>query len=450
MTSTTPFYWGTATAAFQIEGSPLSDGAVSSDWHLLSRMPGMIFGGDDAEIACDHYRRWEEDISLMRELGVNAYRFSIAWPRVFNAPHRMNPAGFAFYDRLVDGLLEAGITPFVTIFHWEMPEWLDKQGGWLSPDAPKHYLEYASFLFDRLGDRVRHWITLNEPFVYYHSYVSGFHWPFAKQDYRGLVTCCHHELTAHQHAVDLYKSEYGHGEIGLALSYNLARAASESESDRLAARRADGVRNRWFLDRIFRGHYPEDILTLYGRHLPEACHEAVAMTPARQPDFMGLNYYAPESIKHDDSVELFRFSSPTPVEELQPMLSYEAEGIREMVNRVHDEYAPAKIYITENGMMEYESEYAVRDFLDDEHRVTFLRQHLAQVERCRDEGLPLHGYFHWSLMDNFEWRWGANRRFGLIHVARKNQERRLKKSALFLRGYLEDKVRQTCKRYSSS
>ena len=428
------FYWGAATAAFQIEGSPLADGAAASDWYALTHLPDMVENGDTADVACDHYNRWPEDIELMRDLGLNAYRFSIAWPRIFNAAHNINEPGLDFYDRLIDGLLEAEITPFPTIFHWDMPLWLDNEGGWLCPDAPKHYAEYASTLFERFSDRVSHWITLNEPNTYYHSYITEFHWPFHKNAYGELLRCYHNQMLAHQQAVDLYKAQYD-GQIGLVMSYRLTRAASASVQDGEAAYRADGVQNRWFLDRVLRGCYPEDIMRFYGDYLPSECRDSLEASSFSKPDFIGLNYYSPDKIWYDEKVELFQFSDSESFE-LQPMIDADPAGLYEMVSHVDHNYGPIDLYITENGYLDYEPKDGNWDPIQDEGRVAYLEAHLKEVEHCVAAGLPLRGYFHWSLLDNFEWRWGLGRRLGLVYVDRKTQDRRPKASAKFYKEFL--------------
>ncbi len=429
MQSKSPFYWGTATAAFQIEGSPLADGAVASDWYKLTHLPEKILKGDHADVACDHYRRWREDIALMRQLEVNAYRFSVAWPRIFSDAHKLNRAGLDFYDRLVDGLCEAGIEPFVTLFHWDTPCWVDDQGGWLWKETPQHFEEYAQAVFERLEDRVSHWVTFNEPLVYYHSYITGWHWPFREKAYTELLTCWDAMLEAHFRVARLHASRGAGGKLGLVHSYHVLDPASESEADRAAAMRADGLRNRWFLDRLFTGSYPADMLELMDAHLPDSCREPSVQHQV--PDFLGVNYYAIGSIRNDPSVELFGFSEPVDEFELQPIIPSHPSGLFRMVERVVDLYQPKELYLTENGYLEHEG--AEPDPLDDVKRQRFLGDHFREVERCVEAGLPLRGYFHWSLLDNFEWRWGMNRRFGLVHVDRADQTRRMKGSGWLYR-----------------
>lgn len=425
------FYWGVGTSAFQIEGAPLADGACESDWYRLTHMPGKIVSGDTADVACDHYNRWQEDIAIMKDIGVNSYRFSIAWPRIMTAPGKVNPKGLDFYSRLIDGLIAADIEPFVTMFHWDMPGWLDDMGGWLNPDSVKHFTEYANLLFENYSDRVKYWVTLNEPYVYYHSYVTGWHWPFKTDRYDDLLVCLDNMLLGHQNAVNDCP-----GKIGMVLSYNLLRPASDSEEDIQATQRADGVRNRWFLDRTIHGRYPRDILDLCGDNVPESCRVELTGSRFRKPDFIGLNYYAPGIIQNDLNESVYKFSSPKDDFELQPTINGEPEGLYEMVKRVHLEYGPIDLFITENGHLENVDHSGKQNPLHDEVRVEYLRQHVNQVLRCVEDGFPMKGYIHWSLLDNFEWRWGLDRLFGLVHVDRKTQDRRLKKSANWYRDFI--------------
>jgi beta-glucosidase len=431
------FYWGTATAAFQIEGSPLADGAAPSDWYRLTHLGDKVMGGDTADIACDHYHRWPEDLQSMSDLSLNAYRFSLSWPRIFSDKHRVNGKGLDFYDRLIDGLCERNITPFITLFHWDVPEWLDQEGGWLSKNAPDYFLEYAQTVFDRLDDRVKHWVTFNEPMVYYHSYVTGWHWPFRKDSYQDLFLVWEHILQAHHRTVALRKSRDNGAKIGMVHSYHLLEPVTHSTEDQAAVVRADGFRNRWFLDRLFKGEYPADMIQLFDSHLPQACREPVPEPIFFAPDFIGLNYYAIGKIQNDPSINVLGFSEPQDEFELQPMIKSFPAGLYEMVRKVNDIYHPQEMFITENGYLEHEAE-TKNDPLNDVRRQQFLTDHLLNVERCVKEGLPLKGYFHWSLLDNFEWRWGLNRRFGLIHVDRKDQTRRVKKSGLLYRDYIRN------------
>ena len=432
-----PFYWGTATSAFQIEGSPLADGAAISDWYETTHRPDTIHGGDTADMACDHYNRWQEDVGIMSELGLNAYRFSVAWPRIIPSQGKINQKGLDFYDRLIDSLCHHGITPFVTLFHWDVPLWFDELGGWVSEDAPKYFVEYSATLYECFADRVKNWITLNEPYVYYHSYITGWHWPFTENAFADLLKCLHHEIQGHQQALEIYKSQYD-GKIGMTHSYNLIRPVDYSEANVKAAKLADGVRNRWFLDRVLFGEYPKDVLEMYGQYVPPECFDKRALDQSSRPDFIGLNYYAPILIQYDKDVDVYRFSSPACDFEHQPSIDYDPAGITEMVKRVDRDYGPIDMFITENGHMEYRRDYEGKDPTNDSARIDYLSTHLPQIRLCRQEGLPLRGYFHWSLLDNFEWRWGMNRMFGLVYVDPKTQDRRLKQSAYWYKRYIRN------------
>ncbi len=415
----------------------MADGAAPSDWYRLSHLPDKILGGDTADIACDHYNRWPEDLQLMSDLSLNAYRFSLSWPRIVSEKHKINTKGLDFYDRLVDGLCERNITPFITLFHWDMPEWLDKEGGWLSSEAPDHFMEYAEAVFDRLDDRVKHWVTFNEPMIYYHSYVTGWHWPFKNDSHRDLLLCWDHILRSHQRATVLRKNRGGDAKIGMVHSYHLLEPVSDSADDRVAQVRADGFRNRWFLDRLFKGEYPADMLALFDGHIPARFHDPVPEDMFVSPDFIGLNYYAIGKIQNDPTINVLGFSEPQCEFELQPIIGSFPEGLYEMVKRVNEIYEPREMVITENGYLEHESQ-TKDDPLNDLVRQKFLLDHLFQVKRCVDAGMPLTGYFHWSLLDNFEWRWGLNRRFGLVHVDRADQTRRVKDSGWIYRDYIRE------------
>lgn len=431
-----PFYWGTATAAFQIEGSPLADGAVASDWYNLTHLPDKIAGGDTADIACDHYRRWEEDIRLMKQLGTNSYRFSTAWPRIYKDKGVINQAGLDFYDRLIDTLGAEGITPFLTLFHWDIPEWMDKKGGWLWEDAPKHYREYANTMFDLLGDRVKHWVTFNEPLIYYHSYITGWHWPFKHTDFDGLLTCWDNIIESHFSAVTDLKARANGGNIGMVHSYHLLEPYTASEEDKAATLRADGFRNRWFLDRLFKGEYPADMLELLKPHVPQ---NGFQKSPNFVPsDFIGVNYYYTGKVLDKPEMPVLRFGEPQSDYELQPIIPSEPTGLFEMIKRVHEIYQPKDIFITENGYLEYEGTHPEWDPINDVARQKYLKEHLEQIERCLKAGYPVRGYFHWSLLDNFEWRWGMGRRFGLVYVDRETQNRTVKNSGWFYRDYIQN------------
>lgn len=448
------FFWGTAASAFQVEGHPVADGAAESDWYRLTHIPEMIVDGSDADIACDHYTRWPEDIEIMREIGVNSYRLGVAWPRVFSAPGKINMAGMDFYDRLIDHLCAAEIMPFVTMFHWDIPYWLVEKGGWVCRDSSSYFAEYAGALMERLSDRVKYWITLNEPYVYYHSYITGWHWPFEVDEYGKLLAALHNLLTGHQLAVNICKERYAENKIGMVLSYHYLLPAHDTHEDRLAVTQADGVRNRWFLDRTMHGKYPQDILELYGKYLPDADFSELRGDAFNAPDFIGLNYYSPGIIQYDRSGSVYKFSSPVDDFELQPTVGNNPAGLYEMVARVERDYGPIDVFITENGYLEYAREYEQKDPTQDYRRIDYMQGHLSELRNCVNAGHPVRGYFYWSLLDNFEWRWGLSRKYGLVHVDKTNQDRTLKKSAYWYKNYIaayrQEQARRKCSEKAES
>ncbi len=429
------FIWGCATASYQIEGSPLADGAGESIWHRFSHTPGKIKTGETGDIACDHYNRYQEDIGLMRWLGLKAYRFSIAWPRLFPTDERtLNPRGLAFYDRLVDGLLAAGIEPFVTLYHWDLPVWAEDRGGWPARECAQWFASYASTVFERLGDRVKHWITLNEPWVSaYLGYYTGVHAP-GRQSLQDAVSASYNLLLAHGLAVQRFRQSGRPGEIGITLNMSHVVPASDKEEDKAAARLFDGYLNRWFLEPVVRGAFPADLVAAFrqaGLKLGPMSAEDMQLIGA-PIDFLGLNYYSISTIAAAPGFPGFR-QAPPPDRVLNTMgWEMEPEGLYQLLLRLHREYGLRKIYITENGYPLREKEFGGPD-LEDEPRIHYIREHLLRAWRAIQEGVPLRGYFVWSLMDNFEWAEGYEPRFGIIYVDYRTLERKPKRSAHWYR-----------------
>ena len=424
------FVWGCATASYQIEGSPLADGAGESIWHRFSHTPGKIKDGSTGDVADDHYRRYMEDIELMRWLGLDAYRFSIAWPRIFPADEKgINQRGLDFYERLVDGLLDAGIAPFVTLYHWDLPGWADDRGGWPNRDCAYWYADYAEIIFRRLGDRVQSWITLNEPWVSaFLGYLVGIHAP-GHTNLQEAVTTSYNLLLAHGLAVERFRKTGLAGQIGITLNMSDTIPASASEADKAAAVLMDGYLNRWFIEPVCKGCFPADMVTAYerlGLQLPDFSQDDLAIMSA-PTDFLGLNYYSVQTVAAQDEFPGFR-AAPPPERPLNPMgWEMEPEGLYNLLTRLHKEYTQGPLYITENG-------YPLRDApgqtdLDDQPRIDYIRDHLLASWRAMQQGVPLKGYFVWSLMDNFEWAEGYGPRFGIIRVDYDTQKRTPKRSA---------------------
>ncbi|MGH7571084.1 MAG: GH1 family beta-glucosidase [Gemmatimonadota bacterium] len=426
------FLWGAATSAYQIEGSPLADGSGASIWHRFSHTPGLVTNGDTGDVACDHYRRWRDDVALMRELGLNAYRFSIAWSRILpEGSGRVNPAGVDFYARLVDALLEAGIRPCVTLYHWDLPASLDDRGGWLNRDVAGWFTDFATAVFRALDDRVEMWATLNEPWVvvdggYLHGKLAPGH--------RSLFEApraAHHLLLAHGAAVEVYRAE-GHHRIGIVVNLEPKHAASEDEGDRAARDRADAYMNHWFLDPALLGRYPDAMPEIFGPAWPD--FPAVDLERIQQRlDFVGVNYYT-RSIVCDAPVVLPPRAGRLIVpDRTHTMTGWEVypEGLTETLVAVRDRYGDLPIYVTENGAAFYDPPVLDGDRLSDPLRVAYHRDHLRAALRAIEAGIDLRGYFAWSLLDNFEWAHGYSIRFGLVHVDYGTQRRTPKESARF-------------------
>ncbi len=422
------FFWGAATSAYQIEGAPDADGKGPSIWDTFTHEPGHVVNNETGDVACDHYHRWRDDVDLIGRLGLNAYRFSISWPRVLpQGTGAVNARGLDFYDRLVDALLERGIQPFPTLYHWDLPQALQDRGGWPSRETASAFVEYAATVARRLGDRVRFWTTHNEPLVVtYFGHVTGEHAPGIR-DPLAALRAAHHLLLSHGEAVPVLRGESkGPVQVGIALNLQPVHPASESPEDRTVAQRMDGLMNRWYLDPLFRGSYPEDLWSQLGAARPRV-QEGDLERIAVPIDFLGVNYYS-------RFVARSAPDQPLGVEQVQPegerslMWEVYPQGLPELLERVWREYRPAALLVTENGMPLADAPDAAGR-VNDERRIDFLRRHLAGAHRALAAGVPLRGYFVWSLLDNFEWALGYRMRFGLVHVDFGTLERTPKASA---------------------
>lgn len=427
------FYWGTATASYQIEGATHEDGRGESIWDRFCATPGKVLHADTGDIACDHYHRYQEDVRLMQELGFNAYRFSIAWPRIL--PHgrgQVNNKGLDFYDRLVDTLLAAKIEPFVTLYHWDLPQALqDEVGGWNSRETAQAFAEYTSVVSQRLGNRVKHWITLNEPWVV--AFLGNERGVVAPglQDAKLAWQVSHHLLLAHGLAVPILRAHSGpETRVGITLSLTPVEPATSSQEDQLAAQSVDGKNNRWFLDPVFRGSYPADVLnTLATQNLVPHMEPGDAEIIARPIDFLGVNYYYRTIIAHKPGKSFEDVERILPKDAEYTEMGWEVypEGLRQLLVRLHTDYAIPEIYVTENGA-------AFADVVNedgqvhDPRRVNYLREHFLKAYEALSQGVPLRGYFVWSLLDNFEWAWGYSKRFGVVYVDYPTQRRIVKDS----------------------
>jgi beta-glucosidase len=411
------FLWGAATSAYQIEGSPLADGAGPSIWHRFSHTPGCVRDGDTGDVACDHYHRFRDDVALMRELGLGAYRFSIAWGRVLpEGTGRVNERGLDFYRRLVDALREAGIEPVATLYHWDLPAALDDRGGWLNRDVAAWFSEYAAVCYEALDDRVELWATLNEPWVVTDGgYLTGVLAPGHRSPF-AAARAGHNLLRAHAAAVEAYRAA-GRHRIGVVVNLEPKHPASDRVEDRAAAARADAYLNRHYLDPLLLGRYPEELAGIYGEAWCESFDREAASL--RVPiDWLGVNYYTRNVVRHQPDcwpLGAERVRQPRAIHTETDWEVYPA-GLEETLLWVARRYGPTPLYVTENGAAFYDPPSPVDGRVDDPLRITYLRGHLRAVARAIAAGADVRGYFAWSLLDNLEWSHGFSKRFGLVHV----------------------------------
>jgi len=428
------FLWGTATSAYQIEGSPTADGAGRSMWHRFSHTPGNTWLDQTGDVACDHYRRYKEDVAIMSELGANAYRFSIAWGRIYpRGTGTINQKGIDFYSRLVDELLKKGIKPNATLYHWDLPEALDDRGGWLNRDIADWFCDYATTMWDALGDRVEMWSTLNEPWVVTDGgYLSGVLAPGHSNLFEAPIVT-HNQLRAHGAAVERFRSSKAKkGKIGITVNLEPKYPASQSAEDLDAVRRADAYMNRQFLDPALLGQYPEEMKEIFGEAWPDWSGDD--MRQIRQPiDFVGVNYYTRKVERfHPDMLPLRTKHVPQP-EHTQTETHWEVfpEALTKVLLWVTERYGKPPIYITENGAAFYDPPQAVDGRVDDPLRVEYYRQHLRAAHDAIRQGVDLRGYYAWSLLDNYEWSLGYSKRFGIVHVDYSTQQRTIKSSGRY-------------------
>ncbi|MBE3578432.1 GH1 family beta-glucosidase [Caldanaerobacter subterraneus] len=437
------FTWGVATSSYQIEGAVNEDGRTPSIWDTFSKTEGKTYQGHTGDVACDHYHRYKEDVQIMKEIGVKAYRFSIAWPRIFPEEGKYNPKGMDFYKRLVDELLKREIIPVATIYHWDLPQWAyEKNGGWLNRESVKWYVEYASKLFEELGDVIPLWITHNEPWCSsILSYGIGEHAPGHK-DWREALIAAHHILLSHGEAVKVFRDMNLKGaQIGITLNLTPAYPASEKEEDKLAVQYADGFANRWFLDPIFKGNYPEDMMELYSKIIGEFdfIREGDLETISVPIDFLGVNYYTRSIVKYNEDSMLKAENVPGPGKKTEMGWEISPESLYDLLKRLDREYTKLPMYITENGVA-FKDEVTEDGRVHDYERIEYIKEHLKAIARFIEEGGNLKGYFVWSLLDNFEWAHGYSKRFGIVYVDYETQKRILKDSAFWYKGVIEKGV----------
>jgi beta-glucosidase len=423
------FVWGSATASYQIEGAAFEDGKGPSIWDRFSHTPGKVKNGDTGDVACDHYHRYLEDVEIMRTLGLQAYRFSISWPRILpQGDGAVNQAGLDFYDRLVDALLAAGIAPMVTLYHWDLPQALqDRQGGWASRAIVQQFAHYADVVSRCLGDRVKHWATLNEPHVVaVLGYERGIHAP-GLTDPVMAAQVSHHLLLAHGTAVPILRANAGpDAQIGIVNNQGyFDTPPGASEKDRAQRDLVDAHVNRVFMDPIFHGRYPAALQDAPGfaEMLIQPGDWEIIQTPI---DFVGINYYSRRLIGQDRNPDA---EHTTMDWEVYP------DGLYQTLMRIHQEDRPRAIYITENGAA-FEDHVTADGRVHDERRVAYLREHFRRAAQAIRNGVPLRGYFVWSLLDNFEWTYGYSQRFGIVRVEYETGQRILKDSALYFQSVI--------------
>ncbi|WP_341976240.1 GH1 family beta-glucosidase [Microbacterium sp. LTA6] len=449
------FLFGAATAAYQIEGAAFEDGRTASIWDAFARVPGAVINADNGDVACDHYHRYPQDVALMKELGLQTYRFSTSWSRVRPDGGAVNAKGVDFYKRLVDELLGKDIVPWLTLYHWDMPQALELHGGWTNRDTVSRFLEYADTMHDALGDRVHYWTTLNEPWCSsFLSYTAGVHAP-GRMDVGDGMLAAHHLLLAHGKTVQELRTRDPKLELGITLNLTVADPADpDAPADIDAARRIDGQFNRWFLDPIFRGNYPDDVIRDFRKVDSDAVSRwEQAVLPgdldaiSTPLDALGVNYYHGEMVAGSvpeqaapggDAPTERKTASPFPstdgihwVERGLPRTAMgwevQPEGLTRLLRRVSDEYADGiPLYVTENGAA-YD-DVREGDTVPDAERRTFLVEHVKAIVDAIDAGIDVRGYFYWSLLDNYEWAWGYEKRFGIVRVEYDTQERILKDS----------------------
>ena len=435
------FLWGTGTAAYQIEGATDTDGRGPSIWDRFCATPGKVRNGETGAIACDFYHRYPADIALMRELGVNAFRLSVSWSRVLpEGRGRVNPAGLDFYDRVVDELLANEIQPLVTLYHWDLPTALEDAGGWPARGTAEAFAEYAEVVARRLGDRVGHWLTQNEPWVIaWLGYGHGIHAP-GRTSAEDAIAAGHHVLLSHGLATEVLRREAPGAQVGVTVDLEAIHPASDCPEDVAAANAVDGERNRWFLEPILRGAYPTDVWEHLAPNLPPI-REGDLATIAAPIDFLGVNYYQRRLVAGgEDGSPVFVRREDAQVTDM----GWEVcpSGLHDLLVRLHEEYAPPPIVVTENGAA-YEDVPGHDGAVRDPERLAYVAAHVAAIERAIEAGVRVGGYFVWSLLDNFEWALGYGRRFGLVYVDYPTLARIPKSSYYWYRDFLADVGRQS-------
>lgn len=422
------FVWGAATAAYQIEGARNEDGKGPSIWDTFTHTPGKISDGDNGDVACDHYHKFAEDFSIMKQLGIHAYRFSISWPRIYpGGKGLINWRGLDFYDRLVDALLSLNIEPFITLYHWDLPQALQDKGGWVSRDTTGYFADFAAAVLRRLGDRVKYWMTFNEPWIIaVLGNYSGEHAPGLK-DHKTALQVGHHLLVAHGMAIQAIRAIEPKAEIGIAINMEPAEPATDKPEDKQAAAQLWSTTGEWQLDALFRACYPPDALRLFGPLAPAVLPNDFALI-AQKIDFLGINYYTRSVVTANGPIHRIAGSEYT-----QMGWEIQAPALYRLLKDINQTYRLPPVYVTENGMPL--DDKLIDGHVHDAQRIKYIHDHLVELRKAMHEGVKVGGYFVWSLLDNFEWQYGFSRRFGIVYTDYQTEQRYIKDS-----GYWYSKV----------
>jgi beta-glucosidase len=429
------FVWGASTSSYQIEGAVDADGRGKSIWDGFSHTPGRVKNGDTGDVACDHYHRWREDVDFLSNGDFGAYRFSTSWPRILpTGSGVIEERGLDFYDRLVDRLIAHDVAPWLCLYHWDLPEALQTQGGWLSRDVARKFADYGRLVARRLGDRVKHWAMLNEPNVHaLFGHGTGQHAP-GLSGLPNMLAAIHHQNLAQGLAMQALRAERSNLQLGTVLSLQPARPSSDSENDLRAAERFDAMWNGACLDPLLRGSYPISVAADFAP-LVEAGDPPAMQQPI---DYIGLNYYSPMYIQHAPQTLFGAWFGPTPAGMPVTAIGWPIDptGLTEQLIRLRDSYGNPNVYVTENGAC-YDDVFTADRTVHDHARIAYLRDHLAAAQKALASGVKLRGYFVWSLLDNFEWAEGYSRRFGIIHVDFSTLERTPKDSYRWLAKFIK-------------
>lgn len=419
------FLWGAATSAYQIEGAVNEQGRGKSIWDTFCEAPGHIYLGDSGQFGSFHFKHWQDDLNLMRTIGINSYRFSFAWPRIFpNETNQLNIKGFDFYNKMIDRLLELNITPFATLYHWDLPDWIQKRGGWTNRDTCSLFVEYAEQMLSRFSDRIPYWVTINEPFVAaYLGHLTGEHAPGITST-ESALKAAHYFMLAHGQTIKNFKDKYP-VQFGIAL--NLSPVFPASAADRIAAANYNMYLNESFLSLLFKGRYPANFPA--GDFIkPDDFSEIAAPI-----DFLGVNYYTRTIVKAAPEVDLFKCRIiPAPPNPCSDMWEFYPQGLSKILASIQENYSSIPIYVLENGTS--------LNGMEDTGRIIYLQAHIEELKKAIRLGIPVKGYYVWSLLDNFEWAMGYSKKFGLIDVNYETEKRALKQSAYWYSNFIRQQT----------